>query len=136
MPKKGFAVICITEEVFKRAKAFYLKKLRAGEISNKISFSRFMNDLLEHAVENDEYLSRMPVAFQKIGIFGNSVLLKDCLDQIYQVKIHLRNGNSELWCLKDKRNDCIHIGFAYSIPELYRVIRNNYREVDDVTQVS
>lgn len=95
-----------------------------------------MNDLLERAVENDQNFSRMPVGFQKIGIYGNSVLLRDHLEQIYQVKIYFKDGNTELRCLKDRRNDCIHIGYAYSIPELYQVIRKENQKNLKATQVS
>lgn len=136
MPKEGFAVICITKEVFLRAKAFYAKKLQNGEVSDKVSFSRFMNNLLERAVERDEYLSRMPIKIQKIGIFGNSVLLRDHLDRIYQVKISFLDENVELLCLKDKRNDCLHVGYIYSLPEFYQVIRKENQKSVKTIQVS
>jgi len=34
----------------------------------------------------------------------------------------LRNG--ELRCLLDEKIDCVHIGFVYSIPEVYIVLNN------------
>ena len=37
-------------------------------------------------------------------------------------EVILRNG--ELRCLLDEKIDCVHIGFVYSIPEVYIVLNN------------
>jgi hypothetical protein len=31
-------------------------------------------------------------------------------------------NNGELQCLLDERSDCVHVGFVYSLPELYGII--------------
>jgi hypothetical protein len=31
-------------------------------------------------------------------------------------------NNGELQCLLDGRSDCVHVGFMYSLPELYYII--------------
>lgn len=56
---------------------------------------------------------------EKIAVEQDRVILKDNRrDRIAEVMI--RNG--ELQCLLDERTDCIHVGFVYSLPEVYTVI--------------
>ena len=52
----------------------------------------------------------------KSYLYQNRVVLKDNKrNRIAEVM--LKEG--ELQCLLDERADCVHIGFAYSLPELY-----------------
>jgi hypothetical protein len=53
---------------------------------------------------------------EKLSIDQNRVVLKDNKrNRIAEVV--LKDG--ELQCLLDERFDCVHVGFAYSLPELY-----------------
>jgi hypothetical protein len=56
---------------------------------------------------------------QKIAIDQNRVILKDnkC-NRIVEVLLKDR----ELQCLLDEKSDCVHVGFVYSLPELYSII--------------
>ena len=53
---------------------------------------------------------------EKLSIDQNRVVLKDNKrNRIAEVM--LKEG--ELQCLLDERADCVHVGFVYSLPELY-----------------
>ena len=53
---------------------------------------------------------------EKLSIDQNRVVLQDNKrNRIAEVL--LKEG--ELQCLLDERSDCIHVGFVYSLPELY-----------------
>ena len=50
---------------------------------------------------------------------GNSIMIKDNkIGRLVEVQVH----GKELVCLYCKKNDCVHVGFAYAIPEVYRVM--------------
>ena len=55
---------------------------------------------------------------EKLSIDQNRVVLKDNKrNRIAEVM--LKEG--ELQCLLDERADCVHVGFVYSLPELYNM---------------
>jgi hypothetical protein len=53
---------------------------------------------------------------EKISIDQNRVVLKDNKRNRI-VEVLLKEG--ELQCLLDERFDCVHVGFVYSLPEIY-----------------
>ena len=59
---------------------------------------------------------------EKIAVDQNRVILKDNKRNRI-VEVLMKNG--ELQCLLDERSDCVHVGFVYSLPELYCIINNN-----------
>ena len=117
MPKEGFSVITITEQAYEKARSMYGQKVKSG-VENK-SFSRYVNDLIVDRIEADENLSFMAPFMQKAFLQGNSIMIKDNkIGRIAEVQVH----GKELVCLYCKKNDCVHVGFAYAIPEVYRVM--------------
>ena len=117
MPKEGFSVITITEQAYEKARSMYGQKVKSG-VENK-SFSRYVNDLIVDRIEADENLSFMAPFMQKAFLQGNSIMIKDNkIGRIAEVQVHVK----ELVCLYCKKNDCVHVGFAYAIPEVYRVM--------------
>ena len=69
----------------------------------------------------DEVFAKHSPFIEKIAVDQNRVILKDNKkDRIAEVL--LKNG--ELQCLLDERSDCVHVGFVYSLPELYCIIDN------------
>ncbi|HZW55539.1 MAG TPA: hypothetical protein VFF30_04555 [Nitrososphaerales archaeon] len=118
MPKEGFSVITITQLAHDKAKQRYDKKLKTGQLENK-SFSKFVNDLIIDSIEADESLSLHAPFMQKIGLQDNSIMIKDNkIGRIVEVQVHGR----DLICMLDERKDCVHVGYAYALPEVYRVM--------------
>ena len=70
---------------------------------------------------------------EKLSIDQNRVVLQDNKrNRIAEVL--LKEG--ELHCLLDEKSDCVHVGFVYSLPEIYNQnngikgsIRSSYREM-------
>jgi hypothetical protein len=118
MPKEGFSVITITELANEKARSMYRQKVKSGG-ENK-SFSRYVNDLIIDRIEVDENLSFMAPFMQKAFLQGNSIMIKDNkIGRIVEVQVH----GKELVCLNCKKKDCVHVGFACAIPEVYRVMK-------------
>ena len=123
MPKEGFSVITITQQVHDKAKTRYNQKLKTGQVQDK-SFSRFINDIIMDVIEADANLALQAPFMQKIGLEGNSIMIKDNkIERIVEVQIH----GKDLVCMLDERKDCAHVGYAYSIPDVYRVISEKRR---------
>ena len=63
---------------------------------------------------HDAFAKHVP--YMESYLYQNRVVLKDNKrNRIAEVM--LKEG--ELQCLLDERADCVHVGFAYSLPELY-----------------
>jgi hypothetical protein len=119
MPKEGFNVVTITEQTHQKARSTFLHKLKSGELQGRKSFSHFIDGIIIEKIEADEYLSRMAPFMQKIGLQDNSILIKDNkLGRIAEVQIR----GKDLICLLCDKKDCVHVGFSYAIPEVYRVM--------------
>jgi hypothetical protein len=117
MPKEGFSVITITQQAHDRAKQRYNQKVRAEKLSK--SFSKYVNDLIIETIEADENLSLSAPFMQKIGLQDNSIMIKDNkIGRIVEVQVH----GKDLICMYDEKKDCMHVGYAYAIPEVYRVM--------------
>ena len=82
-------------------------------------FSKFVNDLIIESIEADENLSLQAPFMQKIGLEDNSIMIKDNkIGRIVEVQVH----GKDLICMLDERKDCVHVGYAYAIPEVYRLM--------------
>ena len=56
---------------------------------------------------------------QKVSLLGNSIMIKDNkIGRLAEVQVRGR----EIVCLFCNKKDCVHVGFAYAIPEVYRVM--------------
>ena len=73
-------------------------------------------------VEADEALSLAAPHIEKSAPVGNSSLLNDHkLGRMVEVQV--RGKEKDLFCVLDKRNDCVHAGFAYAIPQVYAIMK-------------
>ncbi len=98
----------------------YIQKVKSGKETSK-SFSRFINDLIVDRIEADESLSFMAPFMEKALLKDNSIMIKDNkLQRLVEVQIR----GKELICFQCKKNDCVHVGFSFAIPEVYRVMKS------------
>jgi hypothetical protein len=117
VPKEGFSVITITQQAHDKAKQRYNQKVKSEKLSK--SFSKYVNDLIVETVEADENLNLTAPLMQKIGLQDNSIMIKDNkIGRIIEVQVH----GKDLICMFDEKKDCMHVGYAYAIPEVYRVM--------------
>lgn len=80
------------------------------------SFSGFVTNMLNEKVEEESLRKKYLPIIEKIGITSNSIMLKDnSQQQIVELKV----VDNILYCNYDKKRDCAHVGFAYSLPETY-----------------
>lgn len=113
MPKEGFTTVTVKEEVVARAKTVYSKL----KLPNK-SFSRFVADLLQRQLEWEETTLKNTMPMREIGRQESSFLIRDSrLGKIVEVT----RQDNKLYCYEDKREDCMHVGFAYAHSATYQL---------------
>jgi hypothetical protein len=119
MPKAGFKSITVSENVYKKFFDVYEKSRKELELKGITSFSGYLTSMMEEMMIKYEAFAKHAPFIQKIAIDQNRVILKDnkC-NRIVEVLLKDR----ELQCLLDEKSDCVHVGFVYSLPELYSMI--------------
>jgi hypothetical protein len=122
MPKPGFKSITVSENVYKKFFEVYEKNKEGLELKGVTSFSGYLTSRMEEMMIKDEVFAKHSPLIEKIAVDQNRVILKDNKRNRI-VEVLMKNG--ELQCLLDERSDCVHVGFVYSLPELYCIINNN-----------
>jgi hypothetical protein len=118
LPKPGYKSITVTEHVYKYFFKVYEKNKKGLEIKGIRSFSGYLTSMMEEMMLIYEAFAKHAPYIEKLSIDQNRVVLKDNKrNRIAEVM--LKEG--ELQCLLDERTDCIHVGFVYSLPELYNM---------------
>ena len=123
MPKKGsgYTSIAVTEQVFNSYKSTFEAKKEQLVKKGITSFSGYVTSLLEELMERDAIFARYAPFNEEFDFddSGRIVYIRDNrTKRIAGVSIR---GN-ELHCDVDDENDCVHVGFAYSIPKVYEVM--------------
>jgi hypothetical protein len=121
MPKPGYKSITVSENVYKKFFEVYEKNKKGLELKGIGSFSGYLTSIMEEMMIKDEVFAKHSPFIEKIAVDQDRVILKDNKRNRI-VEVLLKNG--ELQCLLDERPDCVHVGFVYSLPELYCIISN------------
>jgi hypothetical protein len=120
MPKPGFTAVTITQQAHDKARQRYNQKVKLEKLSK--SFSKYVNDIIIEKVEADQVLALAAPHIEKSALVGSSILLKDNkLGRMVEVQV--RGKERDLFCMLDKRNDCVHVGFSYAIPQVYLIMK-------------
>jgi hypothetical protein len=72
--------------------------------------------MMEEMMLRYEAFAKHAPYMEKLSIDQNRVVLQDNKSNRI-AEVLLKEG--ELQCLLDERSDCVHVGFVYSLPELY-----------------
>jgi hypothetical protein len=118
MPKPGYKSITVSEYVYKKFFQVYEKNKKGLELKGISSFSGYLTSMMEEMMLRYEAFAKHAPYMEKLSIDQNRVVLKDNKrNRIAEVM--LKEG--ELQCLLDEKSDCVHVGFVYSLPELYKM---------------
>src|SRR5919198_181777 len=117
MPKPGYKSITVSEHVYKKFFKAYEKNKKGLEAKGVRSFSGYLTSMMEEMMLRYEAFAKHVPYMETLSIDQNRVVLQDNKrNRIAEVL--LKEG--ELQCLLDEKSDCIHVGFVYSLPELYK----------------
>ena len=119
MPKEGFRSITVSEDVYDRFNNDYLKSKSDLAIRGVRSLSGYISYMLEERMREDEALSLHAPMMKKISVDdGRVVLLDNTINRIAEVVVQ----NGELHCQLCEEDGCLHVGFAYALPDVNTVL--------------
>ncbi len=119
MPKAGFKSITVSEEVYNRFHDVYKKNKQELAMKGINSFAGYITFMMEDLMQKDETFARYAPKLEKISADDNRVVIKDNMkNRIAEVTVQ----NGELYCLLCEEKDCVHVGFVFSLSEVYEVL--------------
>ena len=124
MPKPGFKSITVSEIVYDKFYDVYQKSKDDLVMKGVNSFSGYVTFMLEEMMAKDKTFARYAPKFEKISIEDDRVILKDNIrNRIAEISII----KGELYCCLCDEKDCVHVGFVFSLPDVYEIL--NQRKV-------
>ncbi|NIP62139.1 MAG: hypothetical protein GWN01_15840 [Nitrosopumilaceae archaeon] len=121
MPKAGFKSITVSESVYDKFYDVYQKNKDGLSMKGISSFSGYVTYMLEEMMQKDKTFARYAPKLEKISVDDDRVILKDNIrNRIAEVAIQ----KGELVCLLCEEKDCVHVGFVFSLPDVYEVLNS------------
>ena len=123
MPAKGYASITVSEGIYRKLKETYNKETSREKV--KLSLSKWTEKYLWDVIEeNEAWRGYMPF-LQEEEITEEGIFIRDNrLNRLVQLSIK----EGDLFCDLDRASNCVHIGFAWSIPQVYRAMKEHGRK--------
>ncbi len=119
MPKPGFKSITVSESVYDKFYDVYVKNKDELSMKGVNSFAGYITYMLEENMLKDKTFARYAPKLEKISVDDDRVILKDNIkNRIAEVAIQ----RGELFCQLCNEKDCVHIGFVFSLPDVYEVL--------------
>jgi len=119
LPKEGFKSITISETVYSKFFDIYQKNKQDLLMKGVNSFSGYVTYMLEETMLKDKTFARYAPKLEKISVDGDRVILKDNIkNRIAEVAIQ----KGEIFCQLCEEKDCVHVGFVFSLPDVYEVL--------------
>ena len=119
MPKPGFKSITVSESVYDKFYDVYEKKKDELSMKGVNSFAGYITYMLEENMLKDKTFARYAPKLEKVSVDDDRVILKDNIkNRIAEVAIQ----RGELFCQLCNEKDCVHIGFVFSLPDVYEVL--------------
>ena len=121
MPKPGFKSITVSETVYEKFHEIYQQNKDDLSMKGVNSFSGYVTYLLEELSQKDKTFARYAPKLEKISIDEDRVVLKDNIkNRIAEVAIQ----RGELYCLLCEEKNCFHIGYVFSLPDVYEILNS------------
>ena len=121
MPKAGFKSITISEQVYDKFHDVFEKNKSELAMKGVNSFAGYVTYLLEDMMLKDKTFARYAPKLEKISVDDDRVIIKDNIkNRIAEVTIQ----RGELFCQLCEEKDCFHIGFVFSLPDVYEVLNS------------
>jgi len=119
LPKEGFKSITVSEIVYDKFFDVYQKNKQDLVMKGVNSFSGYVTYMLEEMMQKDKTFARYAPKIEKISVDGDRVILKDNIkNRIAEVAMQ----RGELFCQLCEDKNCVHVGFAWAIPEVYELL--------------
>ncbi len=121
MPKAGFKSITISEQVYDKFHDVFEKSKSELAMKGVNSFAGYITYMLEDMMLKDKTFARYAPKLEKISVDDDRVIIKDNIkNRIAEVTIQ----RGELFCQLCDEKNCFHIGFVFSLPDVYEVLNS------------
>jgi hypothetical protein len=121
VPKAGFKSITVSEEVYVKFFDVFEKNKPDLTMKGINSFSGYVTYMLEQTMLKDKTFARYAPKLEKIAIDDDRVVLKDNIkNRIAEVAVQ----KGELFCQLCEEKDCVHVGFVFSLPDVYEILNS------------
>lgn len=121
MPKAGFKSITVSEEVYDKFFDVFEKNKPDLTMKGINSFSGYVTYMLEQTMLKDKTFARYAPKLEKVAIDDDRVVLKDNIkNRIAEVTVQ----KGELFCQLCEEKDCVHVGFVFSLPDVYEILNS------------
>ena len=112
---KGWKPISIKEPLVKK-----LDSIRIKERSDQ-EFGPWLNKILNEYADYSEKVEKFGQFIEGVNTTDNRITMYD--NRINKpISVWINGKRRELQCENDQKTDCIHVGFCYAIPEIYRTL--------------
>ncbi len=118
---KGYTAISLSEQVRGRILSYIEKKYPKFPPS----LSTFISQIALDYIEQDTLLSMYGPYLSYMSNNENTIFVKDEKNgRVAPVRVVMKeNGQFDLFCELDQRNDCMHVGFVFALPEFYKILK-------------
>ncbi len=121
MPKAGFKSITISEEVYDKFHDVFQKNKSELSMKGVNSFAGYITYMLEDMMLKDKTFAKYAPKLEKVSVDDDRVIIKDNIkNRIAEVAIQ----RGELYCQLCEEKNCFHIGFVFSLPDVYEVLNS------------
>lgn len=119
MPKEGFKSITVSETVYNRFNDAFTSSKEELAVRGVRSLSGYISHLLEDRMQENEAMALHAPRMKKIAVDDDRVVLLDSkANRIAEVVLQ----NGQMFCQLCEENNCLHVGFAYALPEVYAAL--------------
>jgi hypothetical protein len=117
MTRAGWRNVMMKAETVQRLEARLLREYTNQP--RKPALGAYVENLIYDVIESDEALRRYGPLLEEMAVDDNRILIRD--NRKNEVA-ELTFRDNVLFCNLDKSDNCVHIGFAWAIPKVYKVM--------------
>jgi hypothetical protein len=118
--REGWKTVSLRTELLQRVEK--VREAKQEGKTRKIPLGTLVEDLLLPELERNEALRHYAPFLEQVGIEDDLIFLKD--NRLLKI-VELRVRDGDLYCDHDRSKSCVHIGFAWSIPRVYKVMKEH-----------
>ncbi len=86
---------------------------------SKVSTGAFIAELIRSSLEKEQAKEMYPQALEEYSVDSQRVYIKDSQRDVV-AELYFKDG-SDLYCNYDSSKNCVHVGFAMSIPAVQQL---------------
>ena len=120
MPKPGFKSYSLKEELYNSLKEKFKQNEQELRMRGITSISAYFSFLISQNITESKSKKPYKSTLEEIKIIANKVIIKDnMINRIVELTI----SDGKIFCELDKKSNCMHVGFAYSLPNIYKLLK-------------